>query len=292
MPQKEKPWEFDFSKPQGQELRQQGMNFAGIDASALNQQAGVAAQQQREQNVNAYNAATASQRGTNPTALLQGMGNNLAGANAGTAANAQNIMAQNEFGAQQANQGALLDYYRTLTGGAQGKYSTDVEAKTAKRGQTLGFWGNLIGGTVGKAAEGFGQGAGAAGAAALFGGSDKNAKEPVSQYEDHMHHYMMGRHEQQKEMAKDGPQATEDFMSTLKPEQFQYKQDSGFNDGQKPHVGVMAQDLEKTPEGKSAVVDTPEGKMVDTKQLSMMLAAAMGDLHMRLSRLEGTKSNG
>ncbi len=50
----------------------------------------------------------------------------------------------------------------------------------------------------------------------------------------------------------------------------------------------MAQDLEKTPEGKALVENTDQGKIVDYgKGLGTMLAA-MADIHKRLKKIEGS----
>jgi hypothetical protein len=50
-------------------------------------------------------------------------------------------------------------------------------------------------------------------------------------------------------------------------------------------AGVMAQDLEGT-EMEPAVLDTPEGKMLDTRRLSSMNTAALGEHEKRLKSIE------
>lgn len=255
----------------GLKEREQGLNYAGIDTGAINQQAAQAGEQQRQQNIAAYNAAIASQRGVNPTAAAMSMGQNLANINAQTGANTQNIMAQNSWQANQGNQNALLSLYNTL----MGSQSAANANATTQRGQNLGLIGNIAGG-IGSALGGIGSALG------VF--SDENMKQPVD------HHEILFRHLSGKqEMSQNGPKSTEEFMSSLKPQEYEYKVGNIADDGQKPHIGVMAQDLEKTPQGASAVMDTPEGKMVDTKQLAMMLAASIGELHNRLSALEDRK---
>jgi hypothetical protein len=62
---------------------------------------------------------------------------------------------------------------------------------------------------------------------------------------------------------------------------------SAFQDAKEPRVGVMAQDLEKSPEGKSVVKDTSIGKMIDGKRAMGFLLATQADINHRLSRLEG-----
>ncbi len=59
--------------------------------------------------------------------------------------------------------------------------------------------------------------------------------------------------------------------------------------GRPRYVGVMAQDLEKTPLGNQAVLNTPTGKKVDPGQLSLGLAAGLGYLYDEVKRLKGEK---
>lgn len=54
---------------------------------------------------------------------------------------------------------------------------------------------------------------------------------------------------------------------------------------ERPEAGVMAQDLEKTNMAP-AVVDTPEGKMVDTRRLSTMNTAGLAEHEKRLKDIE------
>lgn len=264
------PYKFDWTQPQGSQLRQQGMDFAGIDAGALNQQAAIAGQQQREQNIGAYNAAVASQRGSNPALANFGMGQNLANVNAQTGAGVQNIQAQNEFGAQSSNQNALLQYYQTLTSANASKYGIDEQSKIARREQNLGIWEKLLG-------------AGANVGTAVALSSDERNKQPEDEDDEFLHRHLTGK----KKMQEQGDKSARNFMDTLKPQAFEYKPGTGPDDGGKPHLGIMAQNLEKTKEGAGAVMDSPEGKIIDTAQLTGMLAATIGDLHQRLTRLEG-----
>lgn len=53
----------------------------------------------------------------------------------------------------------------------------------------------------------------------------------------------------------------------------------------RPEVGVMAQDLEGT-EMDPAVIDTPEGKMLDTRRLSAMNTGALSEHEKRLRDIE------
>jgi len=58
-----------------------------------------------------------------------------------------------------------------------------------------------------------------------------------------------------------------------------------YSGSKKPEAGVMAQDLEKG-EMAPAVMDTPEGKMVDTRRLTTMNTAALAEHEKRMKALE------
>jgi hypothetical protein len=58
------------------------------------------------------------------------------------------------------------------------------------------------------------------------------------------------------------------------------------------YLGVMAQDLEKSPVGPQIVKDTPKGKVLEGNALLSALAAGTGNLHERLKRVEKLKSKG
>lgn len=58
------------------------------------------------------------------------------------------------------------------------------------------------------------------------------------------------------------------------------------------YAGVMAQDLERIPElGRQLVLDTPNGKQVDSKTALSALMAGVGDLHDRVRQLEGNRKH-
>lgn len=73
------------------------------------------------------------------------------------------------------------------------------------------------------------------------------------------------------------------FLDTIKAHSYEYKDASN---GVGRFVGPMAQELEKTDIGKSAVIDTPQGKKVDTGRLNMIQLAALSDLHQRMKTME------
>ena len=104
------------------------------------------------------------------------------------------------------------------------------------------------------------EGLGSAGAAILTAFSDMNMKENV----------------------KDGNDPIKGFLDAISAYQYDYKDGSGDN-----RVGVMAQDLEKSPVTEQMVQDTPEGKMVDYGQGFGAMMAALANLNERISKMEG-----
>lgn len=68
---------------------------------------------------------------------------------------------------------------------------------------------------------------------------------------------------------------------------FQYRNPSAQGAAPGQQYGVMAQDLERTPAGRSVVMPQPDGtKMVDTGRLSMQNTAAIGELGNEIEKLK------
>jgi hypothetical protein len=78
----------------------------------------------------------------------------------------------------------------------------------------------------------------------------------------------------------------EGFLDALNAYQYQYKDENAPGADAGMFVGVMAQDLEKTPMGASFVTDTPQGKMVDYGHGLAAILASQSNLHDRLRQLE------
>ena len=76
---------------------------------------------------------------------------------------------------------------------------------------------------------------------------------------------------------------TQNFLDALKAHTYQYKDQ---DNGRGKFMGVMAQDLEKTPLGKQAVVDTPKGKMVDYARLAQTMLGSTVMLNDKVNKLE------
>lgn len=61
----------------------------------------------------------------------------------------------------------------------------------------------------------------------------------------------------------------------------------GYRDRREPRAGIMAQDLERTPLGRSAVIDTPQGKRIDSDRAVSLALAETAALEKRMRELEG-----
>jgi hypothetical protein len=76
------------------------------------------------------------------------------------------------------------------------------------------------------------------------------------------------------------------FLDALTGYNYNYKDE---NHGSGKKVGIMAQDLEKSEIGKLLVIETPEGKAVDTKMGFGTALAAISSLNKRIKELEEEK---
>lgn len=78
-------------------------------------------------------------------------------------------------------------------------------------------------------------------------------------------------------------------LAPVQPKEFQYRPEFaaalGDQQGQR-HVGVMAQDLEKSPAYAGTVADTPVGKMLATPQQTAVNTAQLGGMDKRVKMLE------
>lgn len=95
--------------------------------------------------------------------------------------------------------------------------------------------------------------------------------------------YMMSD-ERVKEDIEPGAEAVRQALDALHSVTYKYKDEKH---GKGPQVGIIAQDLEKTPIGKQAVEDTPEGKRVNVGRLGGFMLAALSDLHEQVKDLKG-----
>lgn len=96
---------------------------------------------------------------------------------------------------------------------------------------------------------------------------------------------LMASDKRLKKNVKDADTDVEKFINSIRPKKFRFKNEKRFGKGEQ--LGFLAQDLEKSRAGKTMVLDTPGGKMVDTRLLSAALAATVSKLNKRVKDLEG-----
>ena len=76
------------------------------------------------------------------------------------------------------------------------------------------------------------------------------------------------------------------LLDELKPYTFEYKDPTIPGAGPGKFVGVMAQDVEKSPQGREMVHETPTGKKLDVLKGFSALMAASAEFHDRIKSLE------
>lgn len=80
------------------------------------------------------------------------------------------------------------------------------------------------------------------------------------------------------------------FLASLHPATYRYKDPSNEPTSSPTggrYLGIMAQDVERSPTGSTIVKDTPRGKALEGGSLMSALAAGLGRVHERLSAVEG-----
>lgn len=92
--------------------------------------------------------------------------------------------------------------------------------------------------------------------------------------------------ERSKDVAGDTPDM-DAFMEALKPLAFTYKDPASPGAAEGENVGVVAQDVEKTPVGRTMVKNTPDGKMLDIQKGFGVILAALAALHDKIEAKEG-----
>ncbi len=111
--------------------------------------------------------------------------------------------------------------------------------------------------------------------------SSQYAYQPQQQPQSQYSTQMLVSDERQKTAVKEADIAP--FLGALGAHSYEYK-DQKHGEGR--FVSPMAQELEKTEIGRSAVVETPEGKMVNYSRLAGVQLSATAMLHRRIQALE------
>ncbi len=78
----------------------------------------------------------------------------------------------------------------------------------------------------------------------------------------------------------------DEFLASLHPSSYRYKDNADSPAGPGRYLGVMAQDVEKGPTGSTLVKDTPRGKMLDVPANLSAALGGIGRLNERLAQLE------
>lgn len=94
--------------------------------------------------------------------------------------------------------------------------------------------------------------------------------------------------ERAKKNVQSGAQDADAFMGMMKSKVYEYI-DS--RNGEGSRLGVMAQDVEKSPMGQKVVVESDKGKALDIPKATSALLASTARLHERLSKLEKNKGS-
>lgn len=172
---------------------------------------------------------------------------------------------QARLGAQ-ANQQAATDAVQLGT-----------QARLAEQGQATEQLGNAILGSSGQAvnkqqAEGQAENARTSRFGQVLGGAGQ-AASGIAKISD----------ERAKTNIDDSDGKARDLLDHLKGKLYEYKDDSN---GEGVHVGIMAQDLEKSPLGRSMVIDEGGMKKVDFGKGFGAVLAAVTEIDDKLKKLE------
>jgi len=163
-----------------------------------------------------------------------------------------------------------LESGRAQYQGATGQFNNQEGAANTNQINALNSRTNLIAGkqsadAAQKSANAnmFGSAAGAAALMLPLFSSDKNLKKDIKVSDN-----------------------IDDILAKVKPINYKYKESAGIDNQERP--GVTAQSLEDSPLAAS-VVDTPEGKKINTTELTPMLLNMVIQLGQRLQELEAKK---
>lgn len=87
-------------------------------------------------------------------------------------------------------------------------------------------------------------------------------------------------------ISSEGKGASKNLLDPIEPYSYRYKNPEQPGAAPGRQLGVMAQDVERSPYAMDAVIDTPQGKMINYAKLGPPMLAAEADLNKRVSLLE------
>jgi hypothetical protein len=165
--------------------------------------------------------------------------------------------------------------------GALGGQTAIMDADTQRLLQSGAARSKMIGGIFdafgGKAMSSmFGGGAQAAGGAGAAGGTGAAGAAPAA---------AAASDKRGKTDIKPNKE-TESFLAALTDNQYRYKDPSKPGTAKGTQYGPMAQDLAKTKMGRTAVIDGPDGMMVDSARGFLLALSGLANINERLQKLE------
>jgi hypothetical protein len=166
--------------------------------------------------------------------------------------------------------GTQLGAYGDILGLEQQRYNQSAKARSELIGglisggssmgaSALGSGGALSGAG---AAGGAGAGGAAAAAPAAVVASDRNMKKDIKVNKE-----------------------TQAFLNALTDNEYSYKDTTQAGTAPGRQYGPMAQDLAKTKMGKTAVIDGPDGMMVDSSRGFLLALSGLANINQRLNKL-------
>lgn len=193
------------------------------------------------------------------------------------------------MGAQQADMQAAQQAAMYNAQAAAQRQQQEMQRNMAVLQAASQVGGTMVGGPVGGAAAS--QATGAIGGAATGGGGGGAGTTSGAQGGQ----YFVGppapvaSDETLKTDVKDASKDIKDFLSTMGAHDYEYKDEKH---GKGRFVSPMAQELEKSKLGKTMVVETGDGKMVDYQRGYGFLMAAASYLNNRIDQIDGKKKKG
>lgn len=239
------------SLQQEQQARQ-----AALQAGQTTLQQQVASDEAKQAAINAYLSGSGQllQSGTQLTAAQAQLQQQAALANQESMLKAGMFNTQAGLEAQQLQQAGQLGYGQLASGlmGAAGSvYGNIYNTEQARQNQIAQARSGLLGGII--------SGGATAGAAIL---SDRNMKKDIKVNKE-----------------------TQAFLNALTDNEYSYKDTTQAGTAPGKQYGPMAQDLAKTKMGKTAVIDGPDGMMVDSSRGFLLALSGLANINKRLNKL-------
>jgi hypothetical protein len=159
--------------------------------------------------------------------------------------------------------GQQLGAYSGLAGLEQQRYSQSAKARSELIGGLISG-GSSMGASAlsGAGAAGGAGGAAAAAPVAAAAASDRNMKKDIKVNKE-----------------------TQAFLNALTDNEYSYRDTTQAGTAPGKQYGPMAQDLAKTKMGKTAVIDGPDGMMVDSSRGFLLALSGLANINQRLNKL-------